>query len=470
MVLLAQRAEAAVLRVPAAYATVQKAINAAQPGDTVLVGSGTYNETVTTARKGTAEQPIILDGQGVATVTRVNLKHAHIHLQNFTITGSVPSFGNMLAMGRGAHFCVISNNLIDVAYQPKVMGVRWTGPTGKPFDDDAASDTLFISNTVCRAYGYIIMSIYGDRNVIHGNVLRDSPQGDFFNLWGRSNVISANLCSNLPYADGLGNHPDFIQSFGNNGYGSYGHIIESNHVTKIEGGQLMQLAANLLPSIRDWTFRNNVFEDIALQGSCTTPGIKFYNNTFIRCNYKNGGHVLTFGKRAFDGAGVYDGSSGVDHAHGAEVLNNVFLDCGDARNTVGWYSFGDTLTNVIADYNFVAKNNYTEVQAGAYAVGVYTNGVAAWNNFRFYEPHGINGGNPQFVNELASDYRLQATSPLIGAGTNLNFLFGIDVQGALRGSRWDTGAFQFQPGATDRPGAEVPRPSAPGGLRLVLYP
>jgi hypothetical protein len=40
--------------------TIQNAVNVAQPGDTIMVRGGTYRETVTTSRSGTAEAPITI--------------------------------------------------------------------------------------------------------------------------------------------------------------------------------------------------------------------------------------------------------------------------------------------------------------------------------------------------------------------------------------------------------------------------
>jgi hypothetical protein len=449
------------------FLTVQKAVDTAQAGDRVSVGPGTYNETVCSKRAGAAGGPIVLDGQGGATVKQVTLKHTYIHLQNFTVTGWTNRNSQLVYFDRGASCCVVSNNVVDVNYARGVQGIRWAAPRTLPLGTgvgDVGCDNWVVSNTVWRVCGTTMIAVFGDRNVVQGNRLLDGEAVDFFRLFGRSNYIVGNVCSNNFASEDIGNHPDFIQTFGDNGHGSMEHVIEGNYVTKIEGGQLTQLTADLVPEIRDWTFRNNVFEDIALQASCVVEGIKYYNNTFIRCNYKNGGHPLIF-------SSVYHKKKdGWGYAHGAEVVNNVFLDCGNERNNVGWYSFEKTLTNVVADYNFVSKNGYAPVVSGTYPVGTYIDGVAMWDTRKFYEVHGINGGDPLFVSVASGDYRLTSGSPLIGKGMNLNRLFTLDHRGILRGEHWDIGVFQFQAGAPDRPGAEVPRPCAPGGLRLVLYP
>ncbi|MEI6796499.1 MAG: chondroitinase-B domain-containing protein [Methanomassiliicoccales archaeon] len=41
-------------------ATIQAAVNKLQPGDTLLIRGGTYRETVTFPRSGTADKPITL--------------------------------------------------------------------------------------------------------------------------------------------------------------------------------------------------------------------------------------------------------------------------------------------------------------------------------------------------------------------------------------------------------------------------
>lgn len=75
--LAAPCADAALLEVPADYATIQAAVNAAGPGDTVEVATGVYHEFVSFPASGSAGNPItlaakagntpVIDGTGLAT-------------------------------------------------------------------------------------------------------------------------------------------------------------------------------------------------------------------------------------------------------------------------------------------------------------------------------------------------------------------------------------------------------------------
>jgi hypothetical protein len=426
----------------------------------VFVASGVYDETVSTLRNGTATDPITINGQSIATIRQVYLSHAHIRLLNTTLTGVTQQYSRLLYLRPGTHHCVISNNVIDAADALRVYGIDFSVGSVKPFDTNAPSHNLLIANTVKRVLAITMVNVAGDHNVIRGNRIIDGGQVDFFRLFGRSNHIVGNVCSNNYVVSGLGNHPDFIQTFGNNGYASRGHVIERNLVINIEGGQLTQLEGNLLPDTRDWTFINNLFVDVALQASCTIPEVKYYNNTFIRCNKVNGGHALTFGARYYDGRSVDDGSSGTNYAHGARVINNVFLDCGDTTSNKGWYGFNTVLTNIVADYNFVSKNSFSSVKLDSQQREVGSSG--GWSSFDWWEPNGINGGDPRFVSYWLGNYALLPDSPLIDRGQILPGIVA-DYIGNSRpqGTRFDIGAYEFISGV-------IPiAPSKVQGIQIV---
>jgi hypothetical protein len=448
------------------FLTVQKGINTAQAGDTVLVGSGYYEENLATARSGSQTGRITVDGQGVATLKQFSFAHAYNQLINATVSGNTQQYSRLVHFDYNAHHSILSNNVLDAALAPKVYGIEWRATNTKPFGTgEVASDNLIVSNTVKHVMAITLMSVMGDRNLIHGNQLLDSGQADFFRLFGRSNIISGNVCSNNYVVSGLGNHPDFIQTFGNNGDGSWGHIIEGNLVIHTPGAQITQLEGNMVPEIGNWVFRNNIFANIGLGASCSIPDIKYFNNVFYRCGYIAGGHALNFGPRSYGGendtAKGYLGVVGLNYPHGTELRNNVFLDCGDSRDTVGWYALSQDLTNVWADYNYVGKLGYAPVEEDTLlqrSIGD-EGGWATWG--KWWEDNGINGGDPLFRSELKVDFRLRVGSPLIGNGMPLNHIFTKDLAGVTRGERWDIGPLEFVAGEGD----QMPMP--PRELRRV---
>lgn len=439
------------------FLTVMKGVNTAVPGDTVRIGPGIYEEVVSTVRPGLSNSPIILDGQSGATIRQLFFKHSFVVVQNMTISGTHPMFSRLVYFDFGAHSCIMSNNILDALGAHKVFGIQWRLSTVSPFGNgEVASDALIVSNTIRNLSGYVFVMLGGDRNVIRGNFLRDGPQGDFFNVFGRNHLIAGNICSNMPFAEGLGNHPDFIQTWGNNGQASSGHIIENNIVTDIAGGQLTQLEGNLLPQTRDWTFRNNLFSRIALQASCTIPDVRYINNVFYQCNKTNGGHALVFGTRFYDKVGVFNGGTGTNAAHGTVLLNNVFLDCGDGpAPEKGWYAIQSNLTNVVANFNYVGKAGFAPVKVDAQRRAVGSPG--GWSSFDWWEPNGINGGDPKFVDLIRRDFRIGDTSLLVARGTT-SPLVTRDFLGRPRPSTPAIGAFES---------SQATIPAQPTGLRIV---
>jgi hypothetical protein len=435
------------------FLTVQKGVNTAQAGDTVLIGQGVYLEDIVTARNGANGAMITIDGQGIAKVRSFLLGHAYQKMQNLTIGG-----GTNLAlvyMYRNADFCIFTNNVFDAEFNV-VNVMSWMGPDARPFGN-AGSDNLVINNTFKHAKGSIVLGVFGDRNVFRGNQFLDSDSVDWLRIYGRSNLVSGNVFSNCFVSGTIGNHPDFFQVFGTQGFGSLGTVIDGNTVIGMDGAaQLCMMSADDIPEIRDFTFRNNLFIGVSAKGTVACNDVKWLNNVFYHCstNSFTGGSVINF---IYFTNALYTNLH-VNSAHGARVMNNVFLNCGDSRTNVGWYTFVTSLTNVVADYNYVGKSGFQRVRVDPLrrAIG----DPSGWDNWAWWEPHGINGGNPLFANILNSDFRLEEGSPLIGAGFALNELFTTDMRSTTRGAQWDIGPLQF------KAGEPVLRPRQPTNLRV----
>jgi hypothetical protein len=536
------------------WLTFQRAVNIVTAGDTVYFAAGTYDSTVSWAQggSGTSGNPIIFDGQGVATVAQLRISKPYVTIRNFTFFGDISGaggFSGQLHVLRNAHHlhihdCVFDKNFQYTSQSTKHRGIEWEGPEVMPFGSgEVASDCIIEDCEFTRYKGIYAASIYGDRNIFRNNEIHDIAQGDCIWLFGRENLVQGNICHNSYEFIGVGFHADFIQCLAVQRQGSKDHIINGNFVYDFQDavafgqmeGDTRGVAFN---EVKDWTFRNNIFTNIGSGLSCSVPGMKFYNNLFYRvANVQS--NPISLGSRAYTGGGT-------NYATGAILKNNIFIDCGPPDN-VGAFAYGftsvDSFTDSYADYNFVAKTNFQPVRADEYQrwVGDETSdftitGVAATNvittsaahnlspnwhvriltitggtgltaltNYyietvpsptsftlrtgaglgqldfttditagtaqmgvdsqRFYEPNGINGGSPGFLNATQSttpgDYHITEDSPLIGVAEQNNAIFTTDYDGITRGASWDIGPYEYEP-----PGVPVP-PDMPTGLAVA---
>ncbi|MGZ3748635.1 MAG: choice-of-anchor Q domain-containing protein, partial [Pseudobdellovibrionaceae bacterium] len=172
--------------------------------------------------------------------------------------------------------------------------------------------------------------------------------------------------------------------------------------------------------------------NIAMQGNVGIPNFRFYNNTLYNADYVNGFALYLYGEVWGDPTG-------------ARIINNIFIDAGGVDNTsvMGAYYIVKG-SNIVKDYNYVARGP--------------SNGYAALMGFS--EPHGINGGDPKFIDISKYDFHLQQSSPAIDKGMLLaGFNYDADQVSRPQGLAWDIGAFEY--------GGLNKSLQAPSNLRMV---
>ncbi|MFH1998794.1 MAG: hypothetical protein ABIK28_03890, partial [Planctomycetota bacterium] len=175
---------------------------------------------------------------------------------------------------------------------------------------------------------------------------------------------------------------------------------------------------------RNFIFRNNLFINVTSTANMFCENMEWYNNTFYNCSTRNENAVLSFATSTTKGTANY----GV-------CINNMFIGCAGTHDaTNGWYSIEAGVSNIQADYNFVAQMD------GGPKTG-------------FSEPHGINGGIPGFLNMGAYDFRIPSSSPAVGKGMTVPG-FNADKDGRIRSSLWDIGAYEFVPDMPENMGME----------------
>ena len=149
---VANESEAATIRVPSDYATIQQAISAASNGDTVIVAPGSYSETVDFLGKDitvTSEQGpavTIIDGHGAGSVVSFKSQETrNAVLSGFTLRGGYTNvFG-------GGGVAILSAS-------PTIRG------------------NIITDNRVCGSGGGI-SSLYGSPLIEHNTITRNGLRG-----------------------------------------------------------------------------------------------------------------------------------------------------------------------------------------------------------------------------------------------------------------------------------------------------
>jgi hypothetical protein len=370
-------------------------------GDQVTIAAGFYDEMVTVAKSGSASAPITFTGSTAAVITGFRINGNYI-----TVSG----------LGLGAA------DTDQVAADLEGTGDVVTGCVINLRGSEASAVTVDGTNDLvanCNITGCTMTTsipIGGQNCVISSNVLHDMHDVDVFHVWGNGNDIKGNEV----YGNDNPNigvfHSDFIQTWGFAGAVSTNIILENNYVHDCQT-QLANTSNDGYSTLHNWTIRNNIFYNILSTFFSGIPNTFFYNNLFYRTAQNQGNPII------FYAIGGYSST-------GAQVVNNIFLECGDAPQNA-WVgaigSDGGDLNSYLIDHNYFAGTNYSPKSASAGA---------------FVGTKAILGGNPNFVS-LPSNFRLQAGSILVDKGVAISS-FTVDKDGVSRpkGAGWDVGPYE----------------------------
>lgn len=148
----------------------------------------------------------------------------------------------------------------------------------------------------------------------------------------------------------------------------------------------------------------------------------------------------------------------VYNAHRCYVLVNMGSSSVTLMNNIGmttWYGWhpifsleNTSVTNKTVDYNlwFKVNSDPSTVQNG---YTPYTS-IGAWRSATGLDAHSIIA-DPRFVNAWGKDFRIQATSPAVNAGTNVGLskdLVGVSIP---QGPTPDMGAYEYAVSTTNTP-------------------
>lgn len=416
------------------YATIVAALTAVGDGNHTITIQTPFTAPDTTITKGgTQAAPLIITGipSARATIKRFVIGHDNVTIKNLHFAGLT---GDPVGQ---IQTTVARNNLVidNCTFSSLTHGVA---PINMAHGTYASwGDNITVTNNTFSNIGYPVL--IGGRNVLIENNVFDNNEtslgetSDVFRPWGDNVMIRRNEIKNVSVSAG---HADFLQIYGV--YTGAKNFTLDNNYFHDGAGQILQLSREAGDNSVNWVIKNNVFRNTRYRGNIGIDNVKIYNNVFDNvgwdAGYGPGGGVI----QEFH----VDGSS----CRGLELINNISI--GRPLWTPAGTDNSDlpaVCTGWVADYNMSA----------------YDNGAAVPNQTT---AHGINGGDPGFVDRAGGDYRLSASSIAIDNGFALPTLVDADrlAVDRPRGVTWDMGAYEYDSGAPPVDGTppSVPAPTA----------
>ena len=438
--------------VGAPWATIQKCANVAIAGDTCNVAAGNYGASgspvaIVSKASGSAGKLITFQGAGAASTTlwgQWSIAHNYNKVTGFKIDSKdIGGYENTVTIS-GSYDQITNNTITSTKAAASLVYVGGISTTD-------LSSYAMVSNNIFSNHNYLSADIHGSHHTFSGNewigrptFVRDDPDNPGHNCnypaYDRAYIFATYYTEdgeNIHGWDGGdcigGPHMDVWQSFAGQGLESGNNVIKNDTVYNITGGTQLCNLDGVGNELHDWTWYNNVIYNVS-HGVCNIyqgARMKWYNNTFYAVGTESATSILIYSARATEGV----------------VNNNMFIGCGYG-SYAAWVGFYDMDPGTgTHDYNYVTQSAAT--------------GYAAKTGGNFTDAHGINGGDPKFVNVSAKDFRIQSGSPAIGAGANFYSTFTTDKDGNPRPSSggWAMGAYATAGGGTSL--------SAPKNLRVA---
>ena len=168
------------------YASIQAAVNAAEPGDTINVKAGVYYENVVVNQSvslfGADRESTVIDGGGHGNV--VFVEASNVTVSGFTLrnsgVGSLNPFSGVKL--NFSHYCLISNNII--------VGNEY----GVWFD--SSDNNAFVGNVVANNSGTYGVRFYGSKNNnVGSNCVVNNGYGIYLYAGSDDNVVKYNNVS-----------------------------------------------------------------------------------------------------------------------------------------------------------------------------------------------------------------------------------------------------------------------------------
>ena len=387
------------------WKTIQRAADTVQPGDTVVVEAGSYDERVMIKRGGAVNRSVTFrsaSAHGAVVSHGFRIEADYVIVDGFDIShdkGGWLENGIWLA---GDNLLITGNYIHDVpgaGIQPSWSGQGWNHVT-------LAKNRIYNCNSGLSASGYDWLVEDNEVERLHNVGAGDS---DYSRLFGRKIVFRGNYFHGTKEDEIGSSHVDGWQFFSNNGESLDDVLIEGNIVEDFHQGAMLSGAG--LGTI---TFRNNIITSKTWGGAWGICAGDVPNARIVALN--NTIKVL------YHGIGVRN----TFESGKLEAWNNIIFNSGSA--------YWSENVPIAGSHNLIFLDT----------------GRTMGSDCRMGD---ICDTNPEFVNvsngdEDNWDFSLDPDSPAIDRGSDLSATFGFDTDfynnARPKGDGWDIGAIECQ--------------------------
>jgi len=264
--------QATIRRVPEDYPTIQQAVNAASPGDTIEVSAGVYYEHVLVEKPltftGQDKHTTIVDGNGTGDVFW--LTQSEVMISGFTIRNG--DYCGVKADMFGGHFItdnIFSNNFYGVYLFQTDSGSTIVGNTFQSNSMFGIKASGSSNNDISN--NYISDSTYGikldntcDDNSIVGNTVSETSHGIYISYSLNNDIDQNNVSSRTTgiyslYSDYVNIQNNILSecAYGIELYGTSNNLVLSNTIVQNSYGIYLVYASSTtvdsnLASNNDW--------------------------------------------------------------------------------------------------------------------------------------------------------------------------------------------------------------------------
>lgn len=366
----------ATLTVPDVYPTIQEAIAASVPGDTVFVRSGTYHESITIDKQislaGEGRETTIITGSGTGHV--VYISSNGVEVSGFTIKGSGT---NYIGPFQGGDAGIMLDVVTGCTISDTEVAENGIGIFLNESDDITLENNIVHDNDKDGIYGR-----YSDNNVIRGNRVSSNGGhgGIYLNPGNSYNLIENNIANhNIP------EHGIKIQTNSNHNvlrnntclYNGDGIYLSDAHYNNITGNILSN--STLRNGIMLRLSENNIVSDNIIEYN-PDHGLDLdflnFNNTLENnnCSYNINGIALRLGShhnKIVNNTCTSNERSGIEieHSDYNEITHNTLSMNSNGINIMLIDSNPDNEWNSIAQWDF-AMEKFKELVEERVARGI----------------------------------------------------------------------------------------------------